>query len=74
MVDFIQLQRIVQDQLEQDRNIRTVSVTGATLEEAVSEAAVLLNIPVRDLEYEITEKGSSGFLGTKKKKWGKYLL
>jgi len=69
MIDFVQLQRIVQDRLEQDRNIRTVTATGATLEESVSEAAVLLNIPVRNIEYEIIEKGASGFMGSGKKDW-----
>jgi uncharacterized protein (DUF342 family) len=69
MVDFVQLQNIVKDQLEQDRTIKTIEVTGATLELAVSEAAGLLDIPVRRLEYEITEKGSAGFLGSGKKDW-----
>jgi len=69
MVDFVRLQHIVKDRLEQDRSIRTVTATGATLEDAVAEAAVLLDIPVRGLEYEVTEKGSSGFLGSGKKNW-----
>ena len=69
MVDFVRLQQIVKERLEQDRNIRIVNITGATLEDAVAEAATLLNIPVRRLEYEITEKGNSGFLGTGKKDW-----
>jgi len=69
MVDFVRLQQIVKDRLEQDRNIRTVTVTGATLEDAVAEAAVLLDIPVRGLEYEVTERGSPGFLGSRKKDW-----
>jgi len=69
MVDFVQLQQLVRERLEQDRTIRTVEVSGATLEIAVAEAATLLNIPVRRLEYEITERGSSGFLGSGKKDW-----
>ncbi|MCL2232502.1 MAG: FapA family protein [Treponema sp.] len=69
MVDFVQLQQIVRERLEQDRNVRTVDVSGATLEDAVAEAATLLNIPVRRLEYEITERGSAGFLGSGKKNW-----
>ncbi|MDR0878672.1 MAG: FapA family protein [Treponema sp.] len=69
MVDFVRLQHIVKDQLEQDRTIRTVETTGASLELAVSEAATLLDVPVRRLEYEVTEKGSAGFLGTGKKDW-----
>jgi uncharacterized protein (DUF342 family) len=69
MVDFVQLQDIVREQLEQDRAIRAIEASGATLETAVSEAALLLGIPVRRLEYEIAEKGSAGFLGTGKKDW-----
>jgi uncharacterized protein (DUF342 family) len=69
MVDFVQLQNIVKEQLEQDRTIKTIEATGATLELAVSEAAALLDIPVRRLEYEIAEKGSAGFLGSGKKDW-----
>jgi uncharacterized protein (DUF342 family) len=69
MVDFVRLQQIVKDQLEQDRNIRTVTATGATLEAAVAEASVLLDLPVRRLDYEITEKGAAGLFGNGKKDW-----
>jgi uncharacterized protein (DUF342 family) len=69
MIDFVRLQNIVKENLEQDRTIRTVETTGASLEIAVSEAATLLDIPVRRLEYEVTEKGMAGFLGTGKKAW-----
>jgi len=69
MVDFVQLQQLVKVRLEQDRNNRIVTTTGATLEEAVTEASVLLELPVRKLEYEITEKGSKGFMGQGKKPW-----
>jgi len=69
MVDFVRLQHIVKDRLEQDRNVKIVNVSGRTLEDAVAEAAVLLNLPVRHIEYEITEKGSPGFLGSGKKGW-----
>ncbi|AEF81110.1 FapA family protein [Leadbettera azotonutricia] len=69
MVDFVRLQGIVRGQLEQDRTIRTVTASGPTLEAAVAEAATLLDLPVRRLEYEVTEKGSPGILGTGKKDW-----
>ncbi|MDR2479094.1 MAG: FapA family protein [Treponema sp.] len=69
MVDFVRLQDIIKEQLEHDRGIRTVEAVGPTLEAAVSDAAALLDIPVRRLEYEITEKGSGGFLGAGKKDW-----
>jgi len=69
MIDFIQLQQIVKEHLEQDRAIRTVDASGPTLEAAVNEAAALLDTSVRHLEYEIIERGSSGFMGAGKKDW-----
>jgi uncharacterized protein (DUF342 family) len=69
MTDLVGLQQVLKERLEQDRSIYTVEVSGATLEIAVSEAATLLDVPVRRLEYEVTEKGFSGFLGTGKKDW-----
>ncbi|GHV95128.1 polymerase [Spirochaetia bacterium] len=69
MIDFVRLQNIVKEQLEQDRAISMVEVSGPTLEAAVIEAATLLDIPVRRLEYEVAEKGSPGIFGTGKKDW-----
>jgi len=69
MIDYVQLQEIVKKQLELDRAIRSVDASGATLEAAVNEAAALLDTSIRRLEYEILERGSSGFLGAGKKDW-----
>ncbi|MDR1100628.1 MAG: FapA family protein [Treponema sp.] len=69
MVDFVRLQNIIKKQLEQDRTIKTIETSGPTLELAVSEAATLLDIPVRRLEYEMVEKGSAGVFGSGKKDW-----
>ena len=69
MVDFVRLQHIVKERLEQDRNIKAITVTGPTLEEAVHEASVLLDLPVRRIEYEVTDKGAPGFMGSGKKNW-----
>ncbi|MCL2276933.1 MAG: FapA family protein [Treponema sp.] len=69
MVDFVQLQDIVKQHLEQDRAIRSVDASGPTLEAAVNEAATLLDTSIRRLEYEIVERGFSGFMGAGKKDW-----
>ena len=69
MVGFARLQELVKDRLEQDRNIKLVEVSGDTLEDAVSKAAMLLGVPLRRLDYEVTERGVSGFLGKGKKLW-----
>ncbi|MCL2441105.1 MAG: FapA family protein [Treponema sp.] len=69
MIDFVQLQEIVKKQLELDRAIRSVDASGPTLEAAVNEAVALLDTSIRRLEYEIIERGSSGFMGAGKKDW-----
>jgi len=69
MIDFLQLQEIVKQHLEVDRAIRSIDASGPTLEAAVNEAATLLDTSVRRLEYEILERGSSGFMGAGKKDW-----
>ena len=69
MVDFVKLQQIIKEQLDQDRSVSAVEARGPTLEEAVAQAAALLNLSVRRLEYEVTERGSAGFMGTGKRDW-----
>ena len=69
MIDFIQLQKIIKEQLDQDKLIKTVDVASSNLEEAIAEASTLLDIPIRKLEYEIVQQGSSGFIGIGKKEW-----
>jgi uncharacterized protein (DUF342 family) len=69
MVDFVTLKQIMADRLETDRSVQSVEAVGPTLEAAVSDAAALLNIPSRKLEYEIIERGAGGFWGMGKKDW-----
>ncbi|MDR0669248.1 MAG: FapA family protein [Treponema sp.] len=69
MVDFVGLQRIVKEQLERDRSVHSVEATGDTLDQAVAAAATLLSVPVRRLEYEVTERGFGGFMGAGRKDW-----
>lgn len=69
MVDFVRLQRAMKERLEADRSVNSVEASGATLEDAVAEAASLLGCAVRRIEYEIIEKGAAGFLGTGRKDW-----
>jgi len=49
MVDFVQLQQLMKDRVERDRAIRSVEAQGMTLDEAVSAAAALLAVPVKNL-------------------------
>ncbi|MDR2444813.1 MAG: FapA family protein [Spirochaetaceae bacterium] len=61
MVDFAGLQAAVKERLEVDSAITAVETEGSTLEAAISEAATLLGIPLRYIEYEIIEKRTSIF-------------
>jgi uncharacterized protein (DUF342 family) len=69
MVDFVQLQEIIKDRLEQDRSVHSIEVVGSTLETVTADAAALLDVPIRHLEYEIMERGSPGIMGIGKKEW-----
>jgi uncharacterized protein (DUF342 family) len=69
MVDFPELQNRIKSLLEADRLIRVVEAKGDSLEDAVAEAAVLLQLPVRRVEYEVTKRGAAGFLGQGVKQW-----
>ncbi|MDR1127189.1 MAG: FapA family protein [Treponema sp.] len=69
MVDFVKLQKLMKEQLEVDRQIRTVDTGGDSLEAALMKAGTLLDIPVRRIEYEIVEHGFRGILGSGKKDW-----
>ena len=45
-----------------------IEVSGKSLDEALTEASVTLGIPSSEIEYEVIEKGSTGFLGIGSKK------
>ena len=40
-----------------------IEVSAKTVDEALTEASIKLGIPSSELEYEVVEKGSTGFLG-----------
>lgn len=52
-----------------DKEIRYVEVMANTIDECLSDGAVQLDTKVSNLQYEIIEKGSDGFLGMGKKHW-----
>lgn len=40
-----------------------IEVSAKTIEEALTEASISLGVPSNEIEYEVIEKGSAGFLG-----------
>ncbi len=57
----------MRDRATDDRARRSVQVTAASVEEALGEASVELDLPVRKLEYEVLAKGNRGVFGMNKK-------
>ena len=52
-----------------DKDLLAVEVNADTIDEALADAAVQLDTKIGNLQYEIVEKGSDGFLGLGKKHW-----
>lgn len=55
--------------LDEDSARKSLAVEGKTLDEALGDAAVQLEVPLVRVEYEIVETGSAGLLGAGRKPW-----
>jgi len=69
MVTLEQLKDFMRKKVEEDRQMRSIQVTGNTLEEALKQAQVELGLPLKKIEYDVLQKGSKGLLGYGKKTW-----
>ncbi|MCR5290081.1 MAG: FapA family protein [Treponema sp.] len=69
MVTLDQIRKDMSQKLDEDKNLHFVDVNADTLDEALADAAVQLDTKVSNLEYEVIEKGSDGFMGISKKHW-----
>ena len=69
MVTLEHIREYLKEQAEQDRFRKRVEATGETLEDALTQASIELGVRIRDLEYEVVEKGSKGTFGLGKKPW-----
>lgn len=69
MVTLETIREMMAQRLEEDKSRVFVEVTGDTLELALEDASVQLGIPVRDIDYEVLQRGASGFFALKKKNW-----
>ncbi len=55
--------------LDEDSSRKSLAVEGKTLDEALSNAAIQLEVPVVRVEYEIIEQGAEGLFGAGRKVW-----
>ncbi len=67
MVTYDKLQEYMREAARKDRETQSVNVSGQTLREALQEAAVELSLPIKKIDYEVLQAGSSGLLGFGKK-------
>ncbi len=67
MISIEKLRNYMQAQAEVDRKQKSVTVSGADIEDALRQASIELGIPMKKLEYEILEAGSKGMMGFGKK-------
>ncbi len=63
MLGQSRFQELMQELVVQEKERRSIRVTGRTLDIALKEAALELSLPISRLEYEILERGRVGFLG-----------
>ncbi|MCR4741831.1 MAG: FapA family protein [Treponema sp.] len=69
MVTLDKIRQDMKSRLDIDKDLHQVNVNADTIDEALADAAVQLDTKVSNLQYEIVERGSEGFLGLGKKHW-----
>ncbi len=69
MVGLDKIREAMAQRLEDDQSRVFVEVTGDTLDEALANASIQLEIPVKELDYEVLQRGSNSILSLKKKNW-----
>lgn len=69
MVTLDKVRQDIRALLAVDKELRSVEVNADTIDEALADASVQLDTKIVNLQYEIIEKGSDGFLGLGKKHW-----
>ncbi len=69
MVSMEQIRGFMRKAAQNDTATKYVNAGGDSLEEALREASLELSIPIKKMEYEVLEKGSSGVLGFGKRRY-----
>lgn len=69
MIRLNQIQEKMTEMHELDSSRFFIDISGGTLDEALSNAAVQLGIPISSVDYEILQKGVSGFFALFPKDW-----
>lgn len=69
MVGLDQIREAMARQFEEDSSRVFVEVEADTLDSALADAAIQLGVHVRDIDYEVLQRGANGFFALSKKSW-----
>ena len=69
MYSLDKIREEMQKRLTLDKQLDSVEVNADSIDEALADASVQLDTKAKGLEFEVIERGSSGFLGIGKKPW-----
>ncbi|MBQ5470434.1 MAG: FapA family protein [Treponema sp.] len=69
MVSLEKIREEMKSRLSIDKDLHTVEVRAESIDEALADASIQLETKVPNLEYEVLERGSNGFLSIGKKSW-----
>ncbi|ULQ59811.1 FapA family protein [Brucepastera parasyntrophica] len=69
MVSLDQIKETMNKLMEEDKSKTFVDVSAETLDAALESAIMQLGIPMRDMNYEIIQRGNSSFFSIYKKDW-----
>ena len=68
-INLDQLQEYMRRQSEEDRKNRTITLEAENIPDALKRASIELAVPLRNLEYEVLQKGTPGTFGVGRKPW-----
>ncbi len=69
MISTSELRDYMRSQLEGERARKSIRVSGVSIQDALRQASIELELPVKKLQYELLERGTRGFLGGGKKEY-----
>jgi len=62
-MDLSDFKQTMKEQAQYDKSKKQAQISAPTLEEALKQAAIELSLPVKDISYEILQRGKKGMFG-----------
>ena len=68
-ISLEQIQEYMRSRSEEDTARRTIAVEASGVPDALTKASIEMGVAVRDLEYEVIQKGAAGIFGMGSRSW-----